>query len=116
VGLLYEQSSLDAAWDLVKGWTAEERQNLRDAVPRLALNATIRGRTVREVARDVLAIARAGLVARDRHGCMGKSEAGFLAVLDETVATGKTAAENLLDLYNGPWQHDISRVFRDFAY
>ncbi|NJM30204.1 MAG: glutamate--cysteine ligase, partial [Rhizobiales bacterium] len=55
-GLLYEQSSLDAAWDLVKGWTAEERQALRDAVPRQALNATIRGRTIRHVSRDVLAI------------------------------------------------------------
>jgi glutamate--cysteine ligase len=116
VGLLYEQSALDAAWDLVKDWTAEERQNLRDTVPRQALNATIRGRMVRDVARDVLAIARAGLAARDRHGCMGRSEAGFLAVLDETVATGRTAAENLLDLYNGAWNHDITRVFRDFAY
>jgi glutamate--cysteine ligase len=116
VGLLYEQASLDAAWDLVKDWTAEERQSLRDSTPRLALNARIRGRTVRDVARETLAIARAGLVARNFHGCMGKSESDFLDVLDETVATGKTAAESLLDLYNGPWQHDISRVFRDFAY
>ena len=37
VGLLYDQTSLDAAWDLVKDWTAEERQALRDAVPRTAL-------------------------------------------------------------------------------
>src|SRR6202045_5469527 len=36
VGLLYDQACLDAAWDIVKAWTAEERQKLRDAVPRLA--------------------------------------------------------------------------------
>jgi glutamate--cysteine ligase len=116
VGLLYDQSSLDAAWDLVKGWTAAERQQLRDDVPRLGLKAMIRGRTVRDLARDVLQIARRGRAARDMHGCKGRSEAAFLDVLDETAASGKTAAERLLDLYHGPWQGDVRRVFRDFAY
>lgn len=116
VGLLYHQASLDAAWDIVQDWTAEERQRLRDDVPKLALNATIRGRSVREIAREVLAIARKGLDARGRQGCKGKTEAAFLDTLDETVATGKTAAENLLALYHGSWNGDVSRVFRDFAY
>ncbi|MCA0433354.1 MAG: glutamate--cysteine ligase [Proteobacteria bacterium] len=115
-GLLYDQTSLDAAWDLVKGWSAEERQVLRDAVPREGLRAMIRGRTVRDVAGDVLKLARAGLEARDRHGCKGKTETQFLEVLDETVSSGKTAADQLLELYNGTWKGDISRVFRDFAY
>ncbi|PZF75895.1 glutamate--cysteine ligase [Aestuariivirga litoralis] len=116
VGLLYEQSSLDAAWDLVKDWTAEERQKLRDDVPRQALHATIRGRKVQDIAREVLAIARAGLEARGRHGCKGKTEAAFLDPLDEIAQSGKTAAENLLALYNGDWHQDVTRVFRDFAY
>jgi glutamate--cysteine ligase len=116
VGLLYHQPSLDAAWELVKDWTAEERQALRDAVPKQALAATIRGRTIRDLAKEVLALSRAGLEARNRQGCKGKTEAAFLDTLDETVASGKTAAENLLDLYHGAWGGDISRVFRDFAY
>ncbi len=116
VGLLYEQEALDAAWDLVKPWTAEERQALRNDVPKHALAATIRGRTVRELAREVLAISRRGLDRRNISGCKGKTETAFLDVLDETVASGKTAAENLLSLYNGAWNRDISRVFRDFAY
>jgi glutamate--cysteine ligase len=116
VGILYDQSSLDAAWDLVKDWTAEERQSLRDAVPRQALNATIRSRTIRSIARDALSIARAGLERRGETGCKGNSEAAFLDILDETVASGKTAAENLLDLYHGPWGGNVDRVFRDFAY
>jgi glutamate--cysteine ligase len=116
VGLLYDQPSLDAAWDLVKDWTAEERQALRDAVPRQGLKAMIRGRTVQQLAAGVLKLSRSGLANRDRHGCKGKTEASFLDVLDETVATGKTAAENLLDLYNGSWNRNIDRVFRDFAY
>ena len=115
-GLLYEQSPLDQAWDLVKDWTAAERQSLRDAVPAAGLAAMIRGRTVQDIARDVLKLSRAGLEARGVYGCKGKSEAAFLDVLDETVATGRTAAENLLDLYNGRWNGDIERVFRDYAY
>lgn len=115
-GVLYEESSLDAAWDLVKDWSAAERQALRDAVPRQGLKAMIRKRTVKDVARDMLKLSRAGLERRDRQGCKGKTEASFLDVLDETVATGRTAAENLLDLYHGPWKGNIERVFRDFAY
>ena len=46
VGLLYDDDSLDAAWDLVKDWTAEERQKLRDDVPKLGFKAEIRDRSV----------------------------------------------------------------------
>ena len=116
VGLLYDQAALDAAWELVKDWTAEERQRLRDDVPRLALHATIRGRSVQDIARDVLKIARAGLEGRGLQGCKGKTEAAFLDPLDDIAQSGKTAAENLLALYNGDWHQDVTRVFRDFAY
>ncbi len=116
VGLLYDQASLDAAWDIAKDWTAEERQKLRDDVPRLALHATIRGRSVQDIAKDVLKIARQGLEARNLHGCKGKTEAAFLDPLDEITQSGKTAAEHLLALYNGDWHQDVTRVFRDFAY
>ena len=115
-GLLYNQTALDGAWDLVKGWTAEQRQSLRDQVPVHGLDAMIAGRSAKDVAADVLKLARAGLNDRGMTGCKGKTESAFLDVLDETVATGKTAADELLALYHGAWQRDISRVFRDFAY
>ena len=63
-GLLYDHSSLDAAWDLVKAWTAAERQALRDLVPKLALQAPVHGTTALEVARQATAIAHAGLTRR----------------------------------------------------
>ena len=115
-GVLYEEGPLDAAWEMVKGWTAAERQALREAVPREGLKAMIRGRTVRDIAKDMLKLSRTGLEQRNEQGCKGKTEASFLDVLDETAATGKTAAENLLDLYHGAWNGNIERVFRDFAY
>jgi glutamate--cysteine ligase len=116
VGLLYQQGALDAAWDLVKDWTAEERQALRDAVPRQGLQAMIRGRTMQALAGEVLSIARGGLNAREMTGCKGNTEASFLDTLDDTVVTGKTSADVLLDLYRDGWHGDVTRVFRDFAY
>ncbi len=85
-------------------------------MPTQGFDATIRTRTVRDIASEVLKISRAGLEARGFEGCKGKHESSFLDVLDESVATGKTAADQLLDLYHGQWNGDISRVFRDFAY
>jgi glutamate--cysteine ligase len=115
-GLLYEQAALDAAWDLCKDWTAEQRQALRDAVPVEGLEATIAGRKLKDVAIDVLAIARGGLDARDIRGPGEKTEAKFIDVLDEIAQSGNSAADELLNLYNTQWDHNIERVYRDFAF
>jgi glutamate--cysteine ligase len=115
-GVLYDQAALDGAWDLVKGWTAEERQALRDAVPRQALQAQIAGRSVQDVAKDMLALSRRGLDNRHEMGCKGRSEARFLDVLDEIAASGRTRADDLLKLHETAWRGDVTRVFRDFAY
>jgi glutamate--cysteine ligase len=116
VGLLYEDVALDGAWEIVKSWTAEERQTLRDAVPRQGFKAKIAGRTVADIAREALGLARQGLETRSLTGCKGRSEAQFLDVLDDIANAGRTQAEEFLDLYQGPWAGDASRVFRDFAF
>jgi glutamate--cysteine ligase len=114
VGLLYDQGALDAAWDLVKDWDMEGREALRNAVPRLALDAPIPGGgMLRDIAPAVLDIARGGLVARGRLNSSGDSEAGFLDPLQEIVASGKVPAQRLLDKFNGEWNGDISRVYDD---
>ena len=97
VGLLYDDAALEAAARLVADWTAEERQTLRDAVPRSALATPFRSGTVRDVAREVLAIAREGLRRRGRiDPATGRDEGVHLDVLDDIVASGKTLAERLL--------------------
>ncbi|MFZ1744127.1 MAG: glutamate--cysteine ligase [Pontixanthobacter sp.] len=112
VGILYDQTALDAAWDLVKDWTMEERETLRNAVPKMALDAPIPGgRILRDLAKEVLAISRAGLKARARLNTGGDNETGFLETLDEIVASGKVPAQRLLDMYHGEWAGDIKRVY-----
>ena len=91
----------------------EERENLRNAVPKLALDAPVPGgRTLRDLAREVLPIAKSGLAARARLNDSGDNETGFLETLEEIVSSGKVPAQRLLDKFNGEWAGDISRVYK----
>jgi glutamate--cysteine ligase len=115
VGLIYDQSALDAAWDLVKGWTTEERQKLRDDVPAQAFKAKLRGRTVLDLTREVLEISRSGLVARGRAD-KSANEALFLDPLFETVERKTTHAEEMLAKYDGAWSKSVEPIFKEYAY
>jgi glutamate--cysteine ligase len=115
-GLLYDPPAQAAAWDLCKHWTQEDRAALIRDVPRLALNAQVAGRSVRDVARDMVAIAGEGLKRRGRLSGGLVDESGYLGELEDIADTGITAAERLLDLYHGPWAGDVGPVFEAFAY
>jgi glutamate--cysteine ligase len=117
VGLLYDQTALDAAWDLVKGWDMDGREELRASVPKLGLDAPLPGGgKLRDIAAEVLKISRAGLSARGQLNAAGDNETGFLQPLDEIVTTGKTPAERLLGLYHGEWGGDLSRIYQEKSF
>ena len=116
VGLLYDDEALDAAWDLVKDWTAEERQALRDAVPAQGFEATIAGRSVLDVARDALAISRKTLNKRGYMNGHGENETVFLQALDQMISNRQSNADRLIGLYKGEWGGDISRCYTDCIY
>jgi glutamate--cysteine ligase len=116
VGLLYHQPSLDAAWDLVRGWSAEERQALRDAVPREGLAARIGNRTALDVARDALALSSAGLEARARFNSFGDDERIHLTPIMRVAEERKSLAETLLEKYDGPWDRTVEPAFTELAY
>ncbi|MCA0424283.1 MAG: glutamate--cysteine ligase [Proteobacteria bacterium] len=113
VGLLYNGASLDAALDLAKGWTAAERQKLRDDVPRLGFDAEICGRSMRDLARDCLAISRAGLAARALRDGTGADETRYLDLLDARVASGHSAADDLIAAFNGRWNGSVLPAFAE---
>ena len=114
-GLLYAPSSLDAAFDLVKNWSAEARENLRNDVPRLGLAAAIHGRGLREVAAEVLRIARMGLAKRNRRNTRGFDETMFLAPLDAVLAEG-SEAERLIAKFKTQWAGSIAPCFEECVY
>lgn len=117
VGLLYDQGALDAAWDLVKDWTAAQRQALRDDVVGQALQAQVPdGRSVQEFSSQILDIAGSGLKARKSLDSFGEDETHFLNILRNVVESGVTPAEEMLNLYHGDWNKSVEPVFDEYAY
>ncbi len=116
VGLMYSQDALEGAADITADWTAHDVAQYRDEVPAKGLKATIRGRPLLEVAREVLALAEKGLEERGQVNSSGQDERVFLAPLQETVASGLTPAERLLAKYRGPWLENLDRLFDEYAY
>ncbi len=115
-GLLYHQPSLDAAWDIAKDWSMDERLKLREEVPRLGLNTKIRGRIVKDIALEVIGLANDGLVARNRLNAAGDNETGFLSPLQEVAESGVTPAERKLKLYHGEWNASVDPLFTECSY
>ena len=115
-GLLYDQTALDAAWDLVKDWTAEERQGLRDAVPRTALHTPFRRGTLLDVARSALAISKAGLQRRGRRDTQGRDETKFLEPIEMILREGCTPAEEMLKRYENEWGKSVAPMFTEFGF
>lgn len=116
IGLLYDQEVLDAAWDLVRDWTAEDHDRLRADVPRVGLRATIRGRSVRDIAVETLSMAGTGLAKRAFRNQWGDDESVYLTPLQTIADRGITPAEEKLDAFRTRWNGDIDRIFRDYAY
>jgi len=118
VGLMYDQSALDSAWDLVKGWDAATRDGLRIAASIDGLQAEVNGVRMHDLAREVLAIAEAGLTARARPGADGliPDETHFLNALRDSVETGQTPADEMLAHYHGDWGGDLTRIYGEYSY
>ncbi|MBV1904279.1 MAG: glutamate--cysteine ligase [Marinosulfonomonas sp.] len=118
VGLTYDQTALDAAWDLVKDWDAETREALRVAASVDGLQAQVGSIKMHELAREAVIISEAGLKARAMPGAGGliPDETHFLNALKDSIETGKVPADELLDHYHGDWGGDLSRVYKEYSY
>ena len=116
VGILYEAGALDAAYDLIEDWTAQEREAMRRDVPRLGLATPLRSRTLRDIALEVLEISREGLHRRARRNTAGEDETHFIDPLFAIAGSGRTPAEELLEDFQTRWGGEIDPVFVDYAY
>jgi glutamate--cysteine ligase len=116
VGLFYDNAALDAAYDLVADWTEAERDAMRAEVPKLALDARIRSRTLRDVALEVLDLAREGLHRRARRDQCGDDETHYLDALFSIAGSGRTPAAELLEDLNTRWGGDLDKLYDEQAY
>lgn len=115
-GLLYDDASLDAAWDIVREWDTATRQAMRDAVPRLGFKTPAGKRYIFEVARECLVLAHAGLRRRACVDHLGRDESRFLDPLDRIIDAGRTPAEEMLTKFNGVWGGSIDPVYDAYAF
>ncbi|MGL4309671.1 MAG: glutamate--cysteine ligase [Paracoccaceae bacterium] len=106
VGLMYDGTALDAAWDLVKGWDAQTREGLRIAASEKALAGEASGIRLADLARAAVGLSHAGLVAR------GYGEERFLAPLVASLDSGQVQADRLLAEYSGEWGGDLTRIYQ----
>lgn len=116
VGLLYDDQAREAAWDMIKDWTPEEHERLRNEVPRQALATPFRNGTVCDLALDALDIAHEGLSRRGVHDGIGLDETHFLNPLFRIAESGFTPAEDLICAYERRWHKNIDQIFKEFAY
>src|SRR5712672_470302 len=116
VGLLYDDTSLDAAWDIVKHWNAHERQALRDDVPRLGFKARIRDRYLFEIAKECVTLSHSGLRRRGRADRLGRDESRYLEPLERIIDCGRTPAEEMLEKFHGPWGGSVEPAYDEYAF
>src|SRR5579863_804536 len=116
VGLLYDDTSLDAAWDIVKYWNAQERQAMRDDVPRMGFKTRIRDRYLFEIAKECMTLAHSGLRRRGRVDHLGRDESRHLEPLDRILDTGHSPAEEMLEKFNGSWQGSVEPAYDEYAF
>ncbi|WP_072396900.1 glutamate--cysteine ligase [Hyphomicrobium sp. CS1GBMeth3] len=116
VGLLYDETALDAAWDLVKSWTVAERDELRAAVPRAALAAPFRDTTVRDIALLALRISQLGLRNRRQINPNSQDETIYLALIEQLARAGRTVADDLIERFEGRWRGRIDHIFEECAF
>ncbi|MFS4437146.1 glutamate--cysteine ligase [Paracoccaceae bacterium GXU_MW_L88] len=118
VGVMYDEDCLNAAWDLAKDWTAATRTDWRLAAGIWGIQAEVGGVKMHDLAREMVGIAREGLKRRARTGAGGlvADETHFLNALEEVVETGQSPSCELLTKYHGPWNGDLSNIFRDYSY
>ena len=118
VGICYDQSSLDAAWDIVKSWDENKRENLRVAAAKDGLNGSVGNIRLIELAKETIQISENGLKKRAQASSNGvySDESFFLDSLKENIEKRKSSADELLEKYHGSWKRDLTKIFEEYSY
>ena len=116
VGLLYDKTALNAAYEMVCDWSNEDREYLRRETPRTGLQTPFMGTNVQELAQNFIALSEAGLKRRAIKDENGNDESIYLAPLHVIADTGRNWATRLLERYYGRWNGKIDKLFEEQDY
>ena len=115
-GLLYDADAREAAWELVRGSSQEEREAARADVARRGLAAHFAGRPVLGIAREVAEIAREGLRRIGHAGRRDPDESSYLDPLFEQLELGVSPGQIVLERWEGEWQRSLGRLIEYARY
>jgi glutamate--cysteine ligase len=115
-GAFYDNDCLQAAWDLVKGWSWDERMQVYLDSHRDALAARVRRYSLLDLARELVEIAWEGLRRQKQVNDLGDDETIYLKPLKDLLSQGKCPADVLLEKWEGELHHDIKRLIAYSAY
>jgi glutamate--cysteine ligase len=115
-GVLYESDCLQAAWDLVKDLSWDERMEFYHDSHRYALAARVRRHRAADLAKELIEIAWEGLRRQAALNDNGDDETIYLKPLSDLVQQGKCPADLLLEKWDGELQHDIKKLIDYSAY
>ena len=108
--------ALDEAEALCREWSYEEINRAHVDVAKNGFKTTLGGRTIGDIVRDVVRIAKDGLERRAVAGNHDPDERSYLTVLQQVVDAGRTPAEELLEAFETRWQGKIDPLFEEYAY
>ncbi len=115
-GVLYESDCLEAAWDLVKGWSWDERMETYHNSHLYALGTRIRRFSFLDLAKELFEIAWKGLERQKALNSNGEDETIYLVPLQEILHKGKCPADLLEEQWEGELKHDIKKLIDYSAY
>lgn len=108
-GLLYNEAAIEATWSLVKTFKWEEVQELRNAVPKLALDAEIKNKKISYFAKELIKISMNSLDVQAKEKNI-LSESIYLEPLKRLVDKSMTPADQILELWNKEWNKDLRKL------
>ncbi|HSK31552.1 MAG TPA: glutamate--cysteine ligase [Candidatus Limnocylindria bacterium] len=115
-GVFYDQDCLQAAWELVKGWTWDERMETYLDSHKNALAARFRRHTLFDLAKELFEIGWEGLRRQKSLNKNGDDETIYLKPLKSLLFQGKCPADLLVEKWEGELHQDIKNLIAYSAY
>ncbi len=115
-GILYEPDCLQAAWDLVKDWSWDERMQAYLDSHRQALETRVRRYSLLDIAKELFDIAWEGLKRQRSLNSNGEDETIYLKPLQDLLSQGKCPADFLIEKWEGELEGDIKKLIEYSAY
>ena len=100
----------------MSGISAQQVEAARLSALTDGLDGQFAGQPMLVIAREMVALSKAGLARRQIADSKGSDETQYLNPLQEILTTGKTNADIMLKHYDSDWDRDVRHLFKLYHY